>query len=104
MWGVAGLSTPDAVVLRVALKTAPLEQWAVAREMRQRIKARFDLEGIEIPFASARDVDAARGREARGAGHRRGRRAAGARTRPRGGPGLRAGSGLVRVRRVRRPA
>ena len=36
--------------MRVALKTAPLEQWAVAREMRQRIKARFDIEGIEIPF------------------------------------------------------
>lgn len=50
VWGVQDLS-PDAVVLRVALKTAPLEQWAVAREMRQRIKARFDHEGIEIPFA-----------------------------------------------------
>ena len=49
VWGEQDLS-PDAVVLRVALKTAPLEQWAVAREMRQRIKARFDLEGIEIPF------------------------------------------------------
>lgn len=49
VWGVQDLS-PDAVVLRVALKTAPLEQWAVAREMRQRIKSRFDLEGIEIPF------------------------------------------------------
>ena len=28
-----------------------MEQWAVARELRQRIKARFDHEGIEIPFA-----------------------------------------------------
>ena len=50
VWGVQDL-TPDAVVLRVALKTAPLEQWAVAREMRHRIKARFDAEGIEMPFA-----------------------------------------------------
>jgi small-conductance mechanosensitive channel len=50
VWGVQDI-TPDAVVVRVALKTAPLEQWAVAREMRQRIKARFDLEGIEMPFA-----------------------------------------------------
>ena len=41
---------PDAVVVRVTLKTAPLEQWAVAREMRQRVKARFDYEGIEIPL------------------------------------------------------
>jgi len=41
----------DSVNLRVLVKTRPLEQWAVAREMRQRIKARFDHEGIEIPFA-----------------------------------------------------
>ena len=40
----------DGVTVRVTLKTAPMEQWAVAREMRQRIKARFDYEGIEIPF------------------------------------------------------
>ena len=50
VWGVQELG-PDAVVVRVAMKTAPLEQWAVAREMRQRIKARFDHEGIEMPFA-----------------------------------------------------
>ncbi len=50
VWGVQELAA-DAVVVRVAIKTAPLEQWAVAREMRQRIKTRFDLEGIEIPFA-----------------------------------------------------
>ena len=41
----------DSVNLRVMIKTLPLEQWAVAREMRQRVKARFDHEGIEIPFA-----------------------------------------------------
>ena len=41
----------DSVNLRVLIKTRPMEQWAVAREMRQRIKARFDHEGIEIPFA-----------------------------------------------------
>jgi small conductance mechanosensitive channel len=27
-----------------------MEQWEVAREMRQRIKGRFDHEGIEIPL------------------------------------------------------
>jgi len=47
--GVEAL-TPDAITLRVLVKTAPMEQWAVARELRQRIKARFDHEGIEIPF------------------------------------------------------
>jgi small conductance mechanosensitive channel len=41
----------DSVNLRVLVKTAPLEQWSVARELRQRIKSRFDHEGIEIPFA-----------------------------------------------------
>lgn len=41
----------DSVNLRVMIKTLPMEQWAVARELRQRIKARFDHEGIEIPFA-----------------------------------------------------
>ncbi len=50
VWGVQELAA-DAVTVRVALKTAPLEQWSVAREMRQRIKSRFDHEGIEIPFA-----------------------------------------------------
>jgi small-conductance mechanosensitive channel len=49
VWGVEDLGA-DGITVRVTLKTAPLEQWAVAREMRQRIKARFDYEGIEIPF------------------------------------------------------
>jgi small conductance mechanosensitive channel len=46
--GVEAL-TPDAITLRVLVKTAPMEQWAIARELRQRVKARFDHEGIEIP-------------------------------------------------------
>jgi small-conductance mechanosensitive channel len=41
---------PESVTLRVLLKTAPMEQWGVARELRQRVKARFDHEGIEIPL------------------------------------------------------
>jgi small conductance mechanosensitive channel len=49
VWGVESIY-PGAVVIRVALKTAPLEQWEVAREMRQRIKTRFDQEGIELPL------------------------------------------------------
>jgi small conductance mechanosensitive channel len=47
--GVEALAA-DAITLRVLVKTAPMEQWAVARELRQRVKARFDHEGIEIPF------------------------------------------------------
>ena len=49
MWGVERWD-PDGVVVRVVVKTAPLQQWTVAREMRERIKDRFDAEGIEIPL------------------------------------------------------
>jgi moderate conductance mechanosensitive channel len=41
----------NSVTLRVMVKTLPMEQWAVGRELRQRIKSRFDAEGIEIPYA-----------------------------------------------------
>ncbi len=49
VWGVQDLA-PDAVIMRVVLKTAPMEQWNVAREMRERIKSRFDHEGIVMPL------------------------------------------------------
>src|ERR1700712_710154 len=49
VWGVQNLA-PDAVIVRVTLKTAPMQQWMVAREMRERIKARFDHEGIVMPL------------------------------------------------------
>ncbi len=49
VWGVQDLAA-DGVLVRVALKTAPGQQWGIAREMRMRIKNRFDHEGIEIPF------------------------------------------------------
>jgi small-conductance mechanosensitive channel len=38
------------VTIRVAFKTRPEQQWAVAREFRRRIKKAFDEKGIEIPF------------------------------------------------------
>ena len=52
VWGIEDL-TPNWATVRVVLKTAPLEQWAVAREMRQRIKFRFDHEGIELAHPTA---------------------------------------------------
>jgi small-conductance mechanosensitive channel len=62
----------DSVNLRVLIKTRPMEQWAVAREMRQRVKARFDHEGIEIPFAQRvvwhRDAQPPRGEAPTAAG------------------------------------
>ncbi|MGL5823598.1 MAG: mechanosensitive ion channel family protein [Nocardioides sp.] len=39
----------DTVTMRVLLKTAPLEQLGVARIFRERVKARFELDGIEVP-------------------------------------------------------
>ncbi|MGE3776415.1 MAG: mechanosensitive ion channel family protein, partial [Pirellulaceae bacterium] len=42
--------TDSAMVLRLLIKTRPLRQWTVKREMLRRIKKRFDAEGIEIPF------------------------------------------------------
>ncbi|MGQ9533019.1 MAG: mechanosensitive ion channel family protein [Desulfotomaculales bacterium] len=40
----------SAVVIRVMITTRPLRQWVVGRELRRRIKKRFDELGIEIPF------------------------------------------------------
>lgn len=40
----------SAISIRVMAKTLPLKQWDVARELRRRIKLRFDREGIEIPY------------------------------------------------------
>jgi moderate conductance mechanosensitive channel len=52
IWGIEAM-TPDAITLRVTLKTAPMEQWRVARAMRERIKARFDHEDIEAPYPTS---------------------------------------------------
>jgi small conductance mechanosensitive channel len=52
VWGIEAV-TPDAITLRVALKTAPMEQWRVARVLRARIKARFDHEGIQAPYPTS---------------------------------------------------
>ncbi len=40
----------SAVVLKFRIKTMPLKQWEVGRELRKRIRKRFAREGIEIPF------------------------------------------------------
>src|SRR4030043_1958098 len=38
------------LVIRMMVKTVPLKQWEVGRELRKRIKKRFDEKGIKIPF------------------------------------------------------
>ena len=49
VWGVETLG-PNSVVIRLVVKTLPSDQYAVSRELRQRLKAAFDAEGIEIPY------------------------------------------------------
>ncbi|GAA1738157.1 mechanosensitive ion channel family protein [Aeromicrobium alkaliterrae] len=56
VWGVERFAK-DGVVVRLVLKTAPLEQWTVARTMRQRIKASFDEAGIRIPTSFQTTVE-----------------------------------------------
>ena len=38
------------VTIRILAKTLPLKQWDAARELRRRLKMRFDQEGIDVPF------------------------------------------------------
>jgi small conductance mechanosensitive channel len=38
------------VTIKIMIKTLPLKQWVVGRELRRRIKNTFDRKGIEIPF------------------------------------------------------
>lgn len=40
----------SAVIIKARIKTAPIRQWTVGRELNRRIKKRFDELGIEIPF------------------------------------------------------
>jgi len=40
----------SAVVIRCRIKTLPIQQWRIGREMNRRIKKTFDAKGIEIPF------------------------------------------------------
>jgi small conductance mechanosensitive channel len=40
----------SAVILKARIKTLPIKQWAVGRELNRRFKKKFDELGIEIPF------------------------------------------------------
>lgn len=40
----------SAVIIKCRIKTQPIQQWRVGREMNRRIKNTFDAKGIEIPF------------------------------------------------------
>ena len=49
VWGVERLG-PNAIIIRLVVKTRPADQYDISRELRQRLKEAFDAEGIEIPF------------------------------------------------------
>lgn len=49
MQGVDAL-TESGVVIKFLLRTRPLRQWAIKRELLRRIKLRFDELGIELPY------------------------------------------------------
>ena len=49
VWGVEALGA-NGITIRLVVKTRPSEQYRVSRELRQRLKAAFEREGIEIPF------------------------------------------------------
>ena len=40
----------SAVIIKCRIKTQPIKQWRIGREMNRRIKNTFDAKGIEIPF------------------------------------------------------
>lgn len=49
VWGIQAL-TGESITIRLVLRTKPLEQWGVAREMRARLKTELDNAGISIPL------------------------------------------------------
>ena len=59
VWGLESIGA-DGLLLRIALKTAPLEQWAVERELRERLIRAFDEHGIAIgvPQRAVRTIGA----------------------------------------------
>lgn len=40
----------SAVIIKCRIKTEPIMQWRIGRELNRRIKKTFDAKGIEIPF------------------------------------------------------
>ncbi len=57
VWGLESIGA-DGLLLRIAVKTAPLEQWAVERELRERLIAAFDAHDVAIgvPQRAVRNV------------------------------------------------
>ncbi|HEX8101838.1 MAG TPA: mechanosensitive ion channel family protein [Solirubrobacteraceae bacterium] len=52
LWGVERMDATG-VAIRLVVKTTPADQWRISRELRRRIKAAFDREGVEVPVWTA---------------------------------------------------
>jgi len=53
VWGVEDIGQAG-ILIRLVVKTVPLEQWDVARELRARLKQAFDAAGIKLPVQQQR--------------------------------------------------
>ena len=49
VWGLDNFAD-SSVVIKMSIKTRPMEQWRIKREYQRLLKIRFDAEGIEIPY------------------------------------------------------
>lgn len=55
VWGMETM-TADGYTLRIAIKTQPLKQWDVARELRERVRASLGRAGIELGTVQRSEV------------------------------------------------
>ncbi|WP_417217565.1 mechanosensitive ion channel family protein [Arthrobacter sp.] len=58
IWGVQDLSG-ESMTIRLVFRTTPLQQWAVARAMRARLKVDLDAAGVRIPLVQQTVIRAA---------------------------------------------
>jgi hypothetical protein len=69
VWGAQQVSSTE-VTMRIVVKTAPLRQWSVEREMRAHVKAALDAAGIypagDAPAAAPAGAPAPRQRRKSG--------------------------------------
>ncbi len=56
IWGVESI-TAEALVVRLAMKTRSADQWAVARELRLRLKLALDELGVRVPSLNRMVLD-----------------------------------------------
>lgn len=56
IWGVESI-TAEALVVRLAMKTRSADQWAVARELRLRLKLALDELGVSVPSLNRMVLD-----------------------------------------------